>query len=398
LRLGVYADLVYRRVDGRLSADLPFVHFVAAMAPRLTELVVFGRLDPTPRPHPNPLPADRIRFVPLPHYPRVTDAAAVMRSLRSAVRTFSAELGQLDAVWLFGPHPVALAFVGAAARRRTPVVLGIRQDYPSYISNRVKSRARLSAVAVAHGLEQAFRQLSRRFPTVVVGSEIARNYRHGNAPLLVTGFSLIRKADIVDLGSALTRPWDGPLRVLSVGRLDPEKNPLLLPAIAAELRLRDPRWRLAVAGDGQLFESVSRRVADLDLADTVELLGGVPQGPELTALYRASHALLHVSFTEGIPQVLFEGQAAGLPIVATDVGGVAAALGRGEAGLLVPPNDVLSAVDALERLRTSERLRRELIEAGLARVSSETIDAHLDRLMSFLESSVNLAPTRVEHA
>ena len=55
----------------------------------------------------------------------------------------------------------------------------------------------------------------------------------------------------------------------------------------------------------------------------------MPLRDGLLALYRSAHVLLHVSWTEGLPQVLFEAFAAGLPVVATDVGGVAEAAGDG---------------------------------------------------------------------
>ena len=394
MRLGVYADLAYRRVDGHLSADLPFIRFVTAMAPRVAELVVFGRLDPTPEPHPYDLPPDGVRFVALPHYPRVTNVSGVVRSLRRAMSIFAAELERLDAVWVFGPHPVALAFAGVAIRRRTPLALGIRQDYPSYISRRLPSLVWAWAVPVAHGLEQAFRLLARRFPTVVVGEELARKYGAGRAPLLMTGFSLIRASDIVRFETALARSWDGPLRILSVGRVDPEKNPLLLPVVLAELQRREPRWRMTVAGEGQLLEAVKGRAAELGVADSIELLGNVPNAADLMALYRASQVFLHLSFTEGVPQVLFEAQAAGLPIVATDVGGVRGALAYGVGGLLIPPGDAPSAVAALERLRLDEGLRRSLIERGLDGVSQETIDVQLDRVADFLRTLLEVASRR----
>jgi glycosyltransferase involved in cell wall biosynthesis len=93
---------------------------------------------------------------------------------------------------------------------------------------------------------------------------------------------------------------------------------------------------------------------------------------------------LHVSLTEGVPQVLFEAEAAGIPIVATSVGGVASALGHGLRGLLVPPSDAAAAIEALARLSLDEDLRVRLIRAELEHVAGETIEAQLDRVAAFL--------------
>jgi glycosyltransferase involved in cell wall biosynthesis len=372
MRLGAYADLVYRRDGDRVFADRAFVNFVASLPPRVDELVLFGRLDPEPGRFPYELPTEGVRFVPLPHYPNVRDLPALARALRRSVATFRDELGALDAVWLFGPHPVSLAFARAARRQRVPVALGVRQDFPEYI----RSRAPI-ALPVAHALEAAWRRLARHAPTVVVGEALARKYARG-AAVLSTGFSLIRDEQIVVEADALERDWGGELRLLTVGRLSPEKNPLLLPEILARL---DERWRLEVIGEGPLRADVEAHAAELGVTSRLELAGYVANGPELWSRYRSAHAFLHVSFTEGVPQVLFEAQASGLPVVATDVGGVRAAV-EGSA-LLVPPADAASASSAVERLREDADERRRLTSAGLANARNETLDAQLDRIAAF---------------
>jgi glycosyltransferase involved in cell wall biosynthesis len=381
MRLGVYADLVYRRDEDGVSTDRAFVLFVVGLADHVDELVLLGRLDPVPGRSPYPIP-DRVRMVPLPHYRRVTDLAGVLRSLRGARARFLEELEGLDAVWLFGPYPVSLVFALLALRRRKRVFLGVRQNFPEYVRHRLPSRRWRWAVAVARAFEWTWRRLARRAPAVVVGEENGRAYAAAGGRVLATGFSLVRDADVASDEEALSRSWDGPeLRLLTVGRLDTEKNPLLLPEILAGLRARDDRWQLGVVGTGPLAAAVERRAAELGVP--VELHGYVPAGPELWALYRAAHVFLHVSLTEGLPQVLWEAHAAGTPVVATDVGGVRDALAGGASGLLVPPRDAGAAVAAVERLRLEPELRAGLVRAGLSAARGETMDAQLDRIARF---------------
>jgi glycosyltransferase involved in cell wall biosynthesis len=394
LRLGVYADLVYRHDGETITTDRAFVRFVTGLPPRVDEVVLFGRLDGTAGRSPYELPREGVRLVPLPHYSSVTDVLGLLRSAGGARRVFVRELASLDAVWLFGPHPLSLVFAAEARRRGVPVVLGVRQDFPRYIGNRLPGRGWAWAIPAAHALEQSYRLLARRAPAVVVGEDVARHYRGGRAPVLATGFSLVRAADLVSADEALARAWTGELRVVSVGRLDPEKNPLLLPAILARLRARDPRWRLDVVGDGPLADDVRRRAEELGVAGAVAFHGYVPNGPRLWEMYRASVAFLHVSFTEGLPQVLVEAQGAGLPVVATDVGGVRAALAGGSTGLLVPPDDAEAAATALESLAADEELRRRLVVAGLENAARETLDAQLDRVAAFLREAASSRGTR----
>jgi len=388
VRLGVYADLVYRQEHGRISTDRAFILFVTGLAPRLGEVVVFGRLDPQPGTSDYVLPQDGVRFVPLPHYPKVTAVRKLVRVLRRTGKTFESELSSIDAVWIFGPYPVSMVLARICQRRHVPFALGIRQDFPSYVRNRLPSRRWLWAVPVAEAFEQAFRLVAHRVPTVAVGSELAEAYAGGRAPVLAAGFSLVPADAVVEVGDALDRSWDGELRILSVGRIDREKNPLLLAEILALLRAASPRWRLVVAGRGPLEVDLRRRADELGVADAIDLVGYVPAGPRLWNLYRSCNAFLHVSLTEGLPQVLFEAKAAGLAIVATDVGGVRGALDDGRVGLLVPPRDAAAAARALERIAHDERLRRGLVIESLARARDESMDRQLDRIAGFLETNL----------
>jgi glycosyltransferase involved in cell wall biosynthesis len=385
LRLGVYADLLYRRDADGISADRAFVKFVTSLPPRVREVVLFGRLDPQPGRHPYALPAD-VRFVALPHYDHLWALGSVLSSVPRARAMFASELHRLDAVWLFGPHPLALEFARMTRRRGVPLFLGIRQDYPTYVRNRLPNRGWLWIMPGVHALERAFRRIGRDAPTVVAGEELGAAYSRGGARVLVTAFSLVPLSEVVPADVASAKPWNGRLRAITVGRLDPEKNPLLLADVAVRLRRRDARWRLVVVGDGPLRGALAQRIDDLGLSDVLDLRGYVPNGPLLWEEYRESHAFLHVSLTEGLPQVLFEAQAAGLPIVATAVGGVAQQLGT--AALLVQPRDPDAIVDALERLAGDPELRHRLVLHGVNAARDATMEVQLDRVAGFFRDSL----------
>ena len=83
--------------------------------------------------------------------------------------------------------------------------------------------------------------------------------------------------------------------------------------------------------------------------------------------------------------MIFEAQAAGLPVVATDVGGVRAAVG--ETALLVPPDDADAAARAVAGLATDGRVRERLVRAGLESAARETREAQLDRIAAFFDEN-----------
>jgi glycosyltransferase involved in cell wall biosynthesis len=148
------------------------------------------------------------------------------------------------------------------------------------------------------------------------------------------------------LAALLGAPADAPL-VGFVGRLSPEKGPDLFVRMAAQLAVKHPRAVFVVIGDGPMRERLEEEARLLGVSAQLRFLRerhDVPALlPSLTALVVPSHA-------EGMPLALMEGMAAGVPVVATSVGGVPELVLHGETGLLVGPGDaglLAIAVDGL---------------------------------------------------
>ena len=376
MRLGVYTDYVYLREGESVYAERAFAMFLARLRESLDGMVIAGRLRPEPGRSHYRLP-EAIEFAPLGWYASQARPLGMARAALGSLRTFWRVLDRVDAVWLLGPHGLALPFAAAAALRRRRIVLGIRQELPPYVRSRHPGRRWVHAAALL--LDAAFRLLARRCLTIVVGPALARRYRR--APrLLAIAVSLVSEADIARAADD-RRSYDGELTVLSVGRLEEEKNPLLLADVLARLWARERRWRLVVCGEGPLEAPLRERLEALGVAGQAELRGYVPLDG-LLEVYRGAHAFLHVSWTEGLPQVLFEAFAARLPVVATDVGGVSEAVGDG--ALLVPPGDAAAAATELLRLASDESLRRRLVGAGLERVRRHTVEAEVGRVLEFI--------------
>jgi glycosyltransferase involved in cell wall biosynthesis len=379
MRVGVYTDYTYHEADGELHADRAFALFVAHLAGLVDRLVVLGRLDPSASRARYPI-GDHVDFVALPFYTSLAHPFEALRAVRGSMRAFREAIADLDVLWLLGPHPLAIAFALSARRRGKRVVLGVRQDSLEYMRTRHPGKRHFHFLAWL--MEAAFRRLARRSPVVAVGPDVARRY--ANAPgVLEIAVSLISEEDIVSRDAALARDYSGELTVLSVGRLETEKNPLLLADVLAELNREAPRWRLAVCGEGGMAGELQARLESLGVADRAELLGYVPFGVELTKLYRSSHVLLHVSWTEGLPQVLLESFAAGLPVVGSDVGGIREAVG--DAAVLVAPGDAGASAQEVGQIADNESERRRLIEAGLDYAAEHTVEIETARVARFLE-------------
>ena len=102
-----------------------------------------------------------------------------------------------------------------------------------------------------------------------------------------------------------------------VGRFIEQKNHLFLLEIVAEVAKREPRMRLLLIGDGSLRPEIEQKVIQLGLTDRIIFPGVRPDVPQL--MLGAMDVFLLPSFHEGLPLVLLEAQAAGLPCIFSDV-------------------------------------------------------------------------------
>ena len=135
--------------------------------------------------------------------------------------------------------------------------------------------------------------------------------------------------------------------IVSVARLDPQKNPLgLIDAFAGALAA-DPQWRLLLVGDGSLRKQAEAHAGSLGLGARVHFLG---VRPDIDALLPECDLFALASDWEGMPMAIIEAMAAGLPVAATAVGGVPELVAHQATGLLVPPGDTPALADALALL------------------------------------------------
>jgi len=151
--------------------------------------------------------------------------------------------------------------------------------------------------------------------------------------------------------------------IISVGRLEPEKNYELLIRAVERLRARFPAIRCLLVGEGRSREQLVSLAESLDLGDRVKLAGA---RDDIADLLGAADIFVLSSFKEGLPVALLEAMAAGKGIVATSVGGIPEAIRGGENGFLVPSGDLDALAEAIGRLAADTALRERLGRAARA--------------------------------
>lgn len=142
--------------------------------------------------------------------------------------------------------------------------------------------------------------------------------------------------------------------LLFTGRLAPQKG---VDVLLRALTKAGTDWRLRIAGDGPERQRLAALSEQLGIATKVEFLGWT-QRNELPALYRSADVFVFPSYDEGMPNVVLEALASGLPVVATRIAGNEQLVAHGQNGILVPPGDDAAFAEALAPLIRDGKLRK----------------------------------------
>lgn len=159
-------------------------------------------------------------------------------------------------------------------------------------------------------------------------------------------------------------------RILFIGRFDPVKGlPLLIEAIE-RLAADHPDVHLDLVGDGPLRPEIERQIRERRLDGGVTSHGYLSQAQCRERLCEAD-VLVISSFAEGVPVVLMEAMASGVPVLAPWIAGIPELVENGVSGVLVPSGDVESLASGLSMLLTNPALRSRLAQAGRLKVERE---------------------------
>lgn len=183
--------------------------------------------------------------------------------------------------------------------------------------------------------------------------------------------------------------------VLAVGRLVEKKGFDILLRAAALARARGAQFELHFVGDGPEREDLERLASGLGLRDVVVFHGRMTQ-EELRPLYEQARVFAIASIVtadgdrDGIPNVLLEALAMGVPTVATNTGGIPELIEHEETGLLAKPGDPVDLSEQLERILYDEDLRERVRKAGRERVALDfDITRNIDGLITLLDKCID---------
>jgi glycosyltransferase involved in cell wall biosynthesis len=222
---------------------------------------------------------------------------------------------------------------------------------------------------VSRGLERLIGPLASKIITV---SEFDRRFGV-DAHLVAEDRVVTVHNGMPDIGRTFRAdPKRAPARLVMVARFEPQKDhATLLRALGA---LQAHSWELDLIGDGPLRSEMESLAASLGISGRVRFLG---QRTDVDQILARAQVSVLVSNWEGFPLSILEAMRAGLPIVATSVGGVDEAVRDEDTGYVVPRGDVDRLRERIEELLISPALRAQLGGNGRARYEQHFTLDHL---------------------
>ncbi|OGQ98721.1 MAG: hypothetical protein A2505_02050 [Deltaproteobacteria bacterium RIFOXYD12_FULL_55_16] len=158
-----------------------------------------------------------------------------------------------------------------------------------------------------------------------------------------------------------------------VARLHPMKQHRMFFDVVKMVSAQLPNILALVAGDGELRQQLEEYVDKIGIRDRVTFLGAVQE--DLPELLRITDVLLLTSgWGESLPNVLLEGMAAGVPLVATDIHGIPEIIDEGVSGFMVGSGDCGGMAARVVELLENDALRRRIVEGGLQKVQAFSMD------------------------
>ncbi len=372
----VYHLPFWRSADGALTeAEGSFARYIDSLAPYFDEVVICAPEQPAPGPAGSPIRASNVRLAALPYFagPRqfYPQLPAVVWRLAHALRG-------ADVLHCRVPTPAAFPAYLLARMRGMPVFLLVVGDLHGLLPTLpYRGIKRMLFALYAAWEEFGLSVMTARALTFANGRALTEKHQRPHATVLETKTTTISAGDIVERDDTSV---GAVVRLLCVSRVDPRKGLSVLPGVLQRLveAGRDVSVDIIGPAVGRTGEheqaAIEAAAAAGGVGDRLRFIGSLPLDDLMTRYRRYDIFLLPTLPGEGIPRVLLEAMAAGLPIVTTEVAGIPSLVTDGRNGLLVEQPSVDAVAGAILRVIDDGDLRRRIIRGGLDTARAHTLD------------------------
>lgn len=383
----------WQTADGSLwEAEGSFARYVDSLAPYFDEILLSVPVFDTPPASGSRVRAANVRLAPLPYFPGPRQFYPRLPVMQARLRRWVA---QCDVVHLRVPTPAAIFAFRQARAARKPVFLLVVGDYEALLPHLQYRglKKRLFGAYVAFE-EWALRHMTTRALTFANGAALRAKHEGQGASVHETKTTTLSLDDIASRTDTCASPS---IRLLTVSRIDPRKGLRVLPGMVAALVAAGHDVTLDVIGPtiGQIGETeadaIREAAARAGVTDRVRLLGPVALDQLLPSYRDYDMFVLPTGPGEGIPRVLLEAMAAGLPVVTTSGSGITSLIEHEVNGLLMAPAAPAPVVaGTVGRLLADPSLRRRLIQGGYETARALTLERQAAAMMRIVAGDLQL--------
>jgi glycosyltransferase involved in cell wall biosynthesis len=289
-----------------------------------------------------------------------------------------ATIGSADLVWIKAPASNAALAALACRRARVARFTWVAGSVRDVVRGQRRSGAgRVAAEAIATAYDATTRWLERTGPSIRLDGELFSS---------IVTTAEVEVSETVARGRPVRPASDG-TDLVWAGRLAGEKGIDDLLVAVSRLRSSGLDARLDLLGDGPERVRLEALAASLGLNGAIRFRGHIADRAAYLEALRAADLFVMPSRAEGVPKAVVEAMGAGVPVVASRVGGVPALLGDGDRGVLVGPGGSAALAAAIAGLASDQAARERLRWTGLAFAADHTASAQAARLVAWMRRS-----------
>jgi glycosyltransferase involved in cell wall biosynthesis len=390
MKIFAYNDFILKKKNASIYADDSHILFIKATCQDHFESFKLGsRLSPESSEGFYFFSDQANHLLDLPYYSSVADFLKNPGLLWQSYRLLKSQLKDFDLFWLTWPHPISFLILWMFGSKK-PVVLFVRQNLEALI------KVRYSGIQRAIGIlftRMVYRYASFFHPTailVTVGEEMYQRLSPDFKASTYISDSIVPEEFAVS--PRVGQNFDS-IKLLFVGRLEPEKGLNIL-IQAVKLIAQKKNVSLSIIGEGVSREAATEYVKSLGLSNLITFEGYLPFGTTLFDTYKNHDLLMISSYSEGLPKIINEARAFALPVVSTEVGGIANELTHEETCLFVSSGDPVGLAEAALRLSSDPELYSRISKNLSEEFQKNSLQYWSKAFADFVKKSAKIQTTK----
>ena len=393
MTLGVlYHMPFWRDADGTLwEAEGSFARYVDSLAPYFDDVVVSAPMFDRPQASGSRVRSSNVSLAALPYFPGPRQFYPMLPRVYGRLRRW---VEACDVIHLRVPSPAAYFAFRIARQLGKPIFLLVVGDYRALLPHLPYKGVKKHLFSWYVAFEEwALRTMTTQALTFANGAALREKHEAQGATVFETKTTTLTMSDVASRHDTCESPR---VRLLTVSRIDPRKGLRVLPEAVATLVNAGADVTLDIVGPtiGQIGDeekaAIEADAARLGVADRVTLTGAIALDRLITAYRDYDLFVLPTRPGEGVPRVLMEAMANGLPVITTRVSGIGSLVTHGQNGLVIDESSADAVARAVRLLIDQPGVRREIIQGGYKTARGHTLERQAAQMMRIVSEQLHL--------